>query len=89
MIANKVSSIGIARIISGIINDVIVTFLNPNKAITAIINPMKLEPQSPANIVAGLKLYTKNPKVDPNIVKASTKSNPVFPWIIAIIPTVK
>ncbi|MEI3507902.1 MAG: hypothetical protein V8R01_02015 [Bacilli bacterium] len=52
-IAKKVSKIGIAKIRRGIINEVNVTFLNPNKEITAIINPINIEPESPANIVAG------------------------------------
>ena len=55
-IANNVSNIGIANINNGIIKDVIVTFLNPNKAITEIINPINIDPESPANILAGLKL---------------------------------
>ena len=89
MIANNVSIIGIANIIRGTINDVKVTFLKPNNAITAIMNPIKLDPQSPANIDAGWKLYIKNPNVAPNIVNAIIKSNPVLPCIIAIIPIVK
>ena len=37
----------------GMINDVRVTFLNPSKAITEIINPMNIAPESPAKTVAG------------------------------------
>ena len=36
--------------------NVMVTFFNPNKAITAIIKPKNIEPLSPIKILAGLKL---------------------------------
>ena len=36
-----------------------------------IINPKNIEPESPINILAGLKLWTKNPKLEPNIIKVS------------------
>ena len=89
IIANNVSKIGIAKIRSGIIIEVIVTFLNPKSAIIAIINPKNIEPLSPINILAGLKLYTRNPKVDPSIINVNTKSSPADPPIVAIIPIVK
>ena len=89
IIANIVSKIGIAKTSNGINKDVIVTFLNPRRAITAIINPKNMEPESPAKMVAGLKLWTKNPKVEPNITKVKTQSKLSLPWIAAIIPMVK
>ena len=87
-IANDVSNIGIASINRGIIKEVRVTLLKPSKAITAIMKPMNREPESPAKMLAGWKLWTKNPKTEPNIIKVKIKSKPVFPIIIAIIPIV-
>ena len=79
----------INKINIGIKNEVSVAVLNPNNAITAIINPKNIDPESPANILAGLKLWTKNPKVEPNITKVNTQSKLSLPWIAAIIPMVK
>ena len=56
MIANDVSSIGIANNSAGIINEVRVNVLNPNRAIIDIIYPKNILPESPINILAGLKL---------------------------------
>ena len=47
------SNIGIANINIGTTNDVNVTFLNPNRAITEIIYPKNILPESPINILAG------------------------------------
>lgn len=44
---------GIAKITIGTIKEVKVVPLNPNKAIMEIINPMNIEPVSPANNFAG------------------------------------
>ena len=43
--------------------------------------PKNKAPESPANILAGWKLWTKNPKVLPSMIKASVNSSPVvLPW---------
>ena len=70
-IANNVSNIGINNIKIGIRNDVSVAVLNPNNDITATINPKNILPVSPIKMLAGLKLYFKNPRVDPNIMRQS------------------
>ncbi len=89
-IANAVSKSGTPKIITGTINDVKVTFLKPNKEIIAIIKPRNMEPVSPRKILAGWKLYSKKPSVDPSIIKLKTTSKPsVLPIIKAIIPIVK
>ena len=64
-ISDNVSSIGIAKIRSGMIRDVIVTFLNPSKDITEIIYPKNILPESPINIFAGWVLNIKNPIIAP------------------------
>ena len=46
--------------------------LNPNKVITDIINPKNIDPVSPINILAGLKLCFKNPSVLPSIINVIT-----------------
>ena len=90
MIANNVSSIGNANINAGITNDVIVTVLNPSNIITLIITPKNVEPVSPINILAGGKLCTKKPSVDPNIIRERIMSNPPNLFnMIAIIAIVK
>ena len=89
IIAQKVSSIGTTKMQSGIIIEDVSIDLNPSKVITAIINPKNIEPESPINILAGLKLWSKNPKVEPNIINVSTTDNPILPWRYAIIPIVK
>ena len=88
IIANKVSSIGILNIDIGTKNDINAGPLNSSNVIIAIINPRNVA-QSPANILAGLKLCNKNPKVEPSIsnVKIITRL-PYLPWknpIIAIV----
>ena len=75
--ANNVSRIGTARIASGAKIDVITVVLNPNKDITEITYPINMAPESPAKILAGLKLWNKKPKVLPNIIKAKVNSSPV------------
>ena len=52
-IAKAVSSIGIASKKIGTINEVNVTFFYPSNAITAIIYPKNIEPESPIKIEAG------------------------------------
>ena len=91
IIANKVSSIGIPNIVTGTKNDINAGPLNSSNVITAIINPINVAP-SPANIFAllnGLKLWTKNPKVEPNIISVNIITRlPNLPWkkpIIAIV----
>ena len=88
IIANTVSNIGIARIKTGIISDVRVTLLKPSRAITAIMNPMNNDPESPAKIDAGWKLWTKKPKTEPSMIKVKTNSRPSLPIIMEIIPMV-
>ena len=48
-----------------------------------------MDPESPANILAGGKLCTRKPNTEPNIMKAMIKSNPKWPCKVAIIPIVK
>ena len=59
--ANNVSNIGIAKISSGIISDVIVTFLNPNNAITLVVLSIIL------TLIGGLIPAKKASKKDPVI----------------------
>ena len=70
--------------------DVNVIFLNPSNAITAIMYPRNILPESPINIFAGGKLCTKYPRVLPSIIKVNDTSNP-FELLrrSPIIPTVK
>ena len=60
IIANNVSSIGIASIASGTNNDINAGPLNSSNVITDIMNPKNVE-QSNAKIFAGWKLNNKNP----------------------------
>ena len=73
IIANKVSSIGIAKIDTGTKNEINAGPLNSSKVIIPIINPINVA-QSPANILAGWKLCNKNPNVDPNMISVSVKT---------------
>lgn len=88
IIANNVSNIGMLSIDIGTKKEINAGPLNSSKVITAIINPIKVA-QSPAKILAGLKLCSKNPKVDPNIIRVKTITKlPYLPWkkpIIAIV----
>ena len=74
-IANKVSNIGIDKIKSGTNKEVIIADLKPTTEIIPIINPKKTDPVSPKKVLAGLKLYLKNPKDDPSIDIAKKSSN--------------
>lgn len=66
IIVNKVSNIGIAKIIIGAINTRAVYVLaTPRIDIIARENPMKLDPVSPINVFAGLKLNGRNPTIAP------------------------
>ena len=61
-IANIVSNIGIPKIIIGAISTKAVYVLaTPNIEIIAKQNPIKFDPVSPINVLAGLKLNGKNP----------------------------
>ena len=88
MIANKVSKIGIPRIVNGTKNDIKAGPLNSSNVIIEIINPMNVA-QSPAKIVAGLKLCSKNPNVEPNIISVNVITKlPYLAWknpIMAIV----
>ena len=53
MIANSVSRIGIARINRGTNTDVKRAPLNPKRETIDMMNPMKVAPVSPANVLAG------------------------------------
>ena len=75
-IARIVSIIGKNKISRGTIKDVTVAALNPKRDITAIINPRNVLPVSPIKIDAGLKLYTRKPRVAPNIIKHRVTSKP-------------
>lgn len=62
-IANIVSNIGNPSTISGAINTkTVYVFATPKIDITAKLNPKKLEPTSPTNVLAGLKLNGKRKK---------------------------
>lgn len=61
-IAHNVSNTGSANTINGAtITIAVQVFAIPKIDITAKQNPMKLEPVSPINVLAGLKLNGKNP----------------------------
>ena len=68
--ANKVSSIGILKIETGIKNEIRAGPLNSNSVITAIMKPIYVA-QSPAKILAGLKLCSKKPNVEPSIINVN------------------
>ena len=70
MIASEVSASGTNRMMIGkprVMNAVV---LKPNKAMQAIMKPMKRAPQSPTNILAGWKLYGRNPAIAPTRIRA-------------------
>ena len=65
-IAHKVSKIGSAKtIIGAIITIAVYVFATPKIEITASANPIKFDPTSPIKVLAGLKLYGKNPTIAP------------------------
>ena len=72
------------KFIIGIIIDVTVATLYPKSAITAIIKPKNILPVSPINILAGGKLWNKNPNVLPSIIKDKIISRP--PNLFNIMP---
>ena len=75
-IAKIVSIIGKNKISSGTIREVTVAALKPKSDITAIMIPKNVLPVSPIKMDAGLKLYTRNPKVAHSIIKQNVTSKP-------------
>mgnify|MGYP003489307284 CR=1 FL=1 len=69
----------------GIIKEITVTFLNPIRDRTEIMNPRNMAPVSPINILAGKKLYFKNPNVLPANTRAISATN-ISPILKTAIP---
>ena len=66
IIAHNVSNIGSAKTIIGAIKTIAVyVFATPKIEITDSINPIKFDPTSPIKVLAGLKLYGRNPTIAP------------------------
>ena len=67
-IAKRVSKIGTPKAMMGTISATVAAVLtSPKTATTAIVYPRSMLPVSPMKILAGLKLYCKNPKAAPDI----------------------
>ena len=65
-IINTVSNTGTPSARIGITTAITVyPFANPSIDTTAIVKPIKFEPTSPINVLAGVKLNGKNPAKDP------------------------
>lgn len=85
-IANIVSNIGNPSTISGAINTkTVYVFATPKIDITAKLNPKKLEPTSPTNVLAGLKLNGKNPTIPPARAVINIIDNIDEPFVANII----
>ena len=84
--ANIVSNIGNPKTINGAINTITVyVFATPKIDITAKLNPKKLEPTSPTNVLAGLKLNGKNPTIPPARAVINIIDNIDEPFVANII----
>ena len=76
-------------IIIGINNETNIDLLTlASRDMAANINPMNKLPVSPKKIVAGLKLYRKNPRHDPASA-SKTAAEKIFPIYKQIKPTVR
>ena len=82
------SKTGNAKTISGAtITTKVYVFATPNIEITDKQYPKKLEPVSPINVLAGLKLYGKNPtKEPPNAVIKIIENNLKSIWSQRLSP---
>ena len=71
--------------IGAIKTNAVYVFATPKIDITASENPKKFEPVSPINVLAGLKLYGKNPEIAPPNAVISTIAITGEPFNVNII----
>lgn len=86
IIANSVSNIGTPNAkIGAIIASNVYPFANPNIDTTDNVKPKKFDPTSPIKVFAGLKLYGKNPSVEPTSTAVITIASKLAEVVIKII----